>query len=225
MTGNFKSLGLALVAALAISAMVASLASADEFQSESEGITLVGAQEKHLEGGIEKNDQFTTSGGVLQCTTVSYSGSQSSKKASSLSVKPAYSGCTFAGLSAEVQTNGCEFVYTFVEATTNGEEQLKCPAGEEVTFYDGPASTRRCVIHIGAQKIGGIEGVIFANLGSGPTLEVRISVNAGKVKYAQTAGTGTGACSTVDLGENGTDRKGLRMTASVGGKHVSIFAS
>ena len=221
MTGNFKSLGLALVAALAISAMVASLASADEFQSESEGITLVGAQEKHKEGEVEKFDRFATSGGVVECTTVTYSGSQSSKKASSLSVKPAYSGCSFAGLTAEVQPNGCEFVYTFVEATTNGEEELKCPAGEELTIMAGPVATRRCVIHVSTQKVGGI---IFTNLGSGKTREVLISVNAGKVKYSQTAGTGAGACSTIDLAENGTNRKGLRMTAKVGSEHVSIFA-
>jgi hypothetical protein len=178
MIRNFKFLGLALLAVMAMGAMTSSAASADVFNAESAPVTLTvtGSQEKHLEGGVDKNDRFFTDGGVVECTAVTYKGTQAATTALTMTLAPTYSGCTFAGLTATVTTNGCTHVFSLIGATTTGEVEIKCPESKEITIDVGPESTRRCIIHVPAQKLGGIT---YTNIGATTTREVTVAVNTG----------------------------------------------
>lgn len=220
MTRHLKILGLSLAAVFALSAVSASLASADVFKSEAETTTLTGTQVKHLEGGVEKFDRFKTDGGIVECTTATYSGTQTTKEAATVAVTPHYTGCTFAGLTAEIETNGCEYVFNLVGATTNGEVKVKCPAGKDITVQVGPVGTRRCTIHVPEQTLAGI---LFSILGATTTREVGVAVAATGLKYSQTAGTGSGACATADGKENGTYNGAAKVTGASGGAHVGVF--
>ena len=220
MTRNLKFLGMALVAALAMSAVAASLASADEFKSENENTTLTGAQEKHLEGGIEKNDRFGTDGGVFECTTATYSGTQAVKSATSVKLTPSYSGCSFAGLSATIDMNSCFYRFTLGAGTT-GEADIECTiAGDEITVTVGPVATLRCITHVPPQKIGGIT---YSNIGSGTTREITATINTSTLHYSQTAGTGSGACATADGTTNGSYVGAAKVTGEIGANHVGVF--
>ena len=221
MIRNLKFLGLALVAVLAMSAMAATAASADEFQSESESTTLTATQEKHLEGGVEKNDRFTTTGGIVECSTATYKGSQTGKKVTSVEVEPTYSGCTFAGLSAVIHTNECKYKFTLTAGLTTGSVQVVCPAGKEITVTVGPSTTLRCTIHVPPQTLGGIT---YSTIGAGATREVTVAVNTGAtLHYSQTAGTGSGACATADNETTGTYIGAAVVTGEVGTTHTGIF--
>ena len=220
MIRNLKFLGMALVAALAMSAVVASLASADEFKSEAENVALTGSQEKHLEGGVEKNDRFTTDGGTVECTTADYTGTQAAKSTSSVTLTPVYSGCTFAGLSADVDMNSCDYRFTIGAATT-GEVHLECTtAGDEITVTVGPTATPRCIIHVPPQTIGGIT---YSNTGTTTTREITASINTATLHYSQTAGTGSGACATADNTTNGSYIGAAKVTGFIGSSHFGLF--
>jgi hypothetical protein len=224
MIRNLKFLGLALVAVMAMSAMIASAASAaDLFTSEKVNTTLTGSQEKHLEGGVEKFDRFTTDGGIVECTGATYKGTQAATTASTVTVTPTYSGCTFTGLAATIKTNECTYVFSLIGATTTGEVEIKCPTGKEITVEVGPESTRRCIIHVPAQKLGGIT---YTNIGAGTTREVTVAVNTGTtLKYSETAGTGSGACATADNTTTGKYIGAAKVTGenAAGTEHFGVF--
>ena len=229
MIHKLKSLGFAFFALLAIGMMAVSAASADEFQSESENTTLTGAQEKHLEGGVERNDRFTTSGGIVECSTATYKGAQAAKKVTTVSVTPTYSGCTFAGLSAVVHTNECEYVFSLNAGLTTGKVRVSCPAGKEIVVTVGPASTVRCTIDIPPQTLS---GVTYSTIGAGATEEMTVAINTGAtITYSQTSGiigekvkgTGSGACATDDGATTGSYIGAAVVTGEVGTTHTGLF--
>jgi hypothetical protein len=223
MIRNLKILGLALTAIIGMSAMTVSIASASVFSSEKESTTLTGTQEKHLEGGVNKNDRFTTDGGIVECTSVAYKGTQVATTASTMTLAPTYSGCTFTGLAATVTMNGCTYVFSIIGTTTTGEVEIKCPTGKEITIDIGPESTFRCVIHIPAQKLSGIT---YTNIGATTTREVTIAVNTGTtVKYSETAGTGSGTCMTSDNTTTGKYIGAATVTGenAAGTMHIGFF--
>jgi hypothetical protein len=223
MIRNLKFLGLALVAVMAMSAMVASAASADLFNSEKENTTLTGTQEKHLEGGVEKNDRFITAGGILECTSATYKGTQATKTSSTVTVAPTYSGCTFTGLAATVKTNECTYVFSLIGATTTGQAEIKCPTGKEITVEIGPEPTRRCIIHISAQILSGFG---FSISGAGTTRQITFTFNTGfTVKYSQTGLSGSGACATADNQTTGKYIGAATVTGenAAGTEHIGVF--
>lgn len=215
---------LGAMATLAISAMIASTASADEFHAESAPVTLTGAQEKHLEGGVERNDRFTTDGGVTECTTITYRGTQVASTATTMTLTPTYSGCAFAGLSSVIDMNECDYLFHLNAGLTTGTTDIVCPSGREITKTVGPAATLRCITHIPPQQ--GIGGVTYTNLGAGSTREITIAMNLANIHYSQTAGSGAGACATADNTTNGTYIGALKVTGETdpsGAAHIGIW--
>ncbi len=175
MIRSFKTLGLALVAVLALSAVVASAASAAPKLTpvpEEYPVTLKGKQSTTnvlaLEGGRK-----------VECTGATFAGTIKNKaeaEESKLTVEPAYSGCTATILGnvdlATVTLNGCDYKLTNTEATsgtiktegweyTGKEVHLECPAGASIEIHvftteaNDLSNTPLCTYKIGAQTPAG----------------------------------------------------------------------
>ena len=217
---NLKALGLALVAAFAMSAVVASAASAAEFRAESTPVTLTGAQ--------EGQDVFETDAGEVECTEATYHGTQSVSPAASVEVAPTYSGCSaLFGTPAEVIPNGCKYRFKITSetsaTTSHGTVDIVCPVGKEITVtVKGTfgSSTHKCTVHIPSQN--GIAGITYTSEGTKSGRYVMVDVNANTIKYSQTAGTGLGACSNASNTTNGIYIGQSKVTGEVDGGSGAI---
>ena len=207
MTRNLKVLGLALVAAFAMSAMVASAASATDYWFKSANSWTV------LTGSQVGSDQFTTNSGTVTCSTTSYTGSQSGTTATTVSLTPTYSGCQISGVSATIHTNGCFYEFhthtktagtpTPYHVTTT----IRCPTTtspshktHQIEITVGKP-TVKCTIDVPEQTIA--TGVTLTNEAGTPTdIKADISIATG-ITYSETTGTGAGACTTNDDATNG----------------------
>jgi hypothetical protein len=147
MNRKLKALGLALVVVFAMSAVVASAASAKQLHSGSTtGIThLTGTQigatnQLHLENGTP-----------VKCTTALFDATYNGTTVSELTVTPTYSGCTAAGQKAEIHMNGCTYTITTPAGSADAYTatvHLVCPAGKDVVIT---VPTAGCTVTIQAQ--------------------------------------------------------------------------
>jgi hypothetical protein len=220
MIRNLKVLGLAMVAVLAMSAMVASAASAHEFKSEAASTQLTGKQVgEHV---------FTAEGNEVKCTTATFNGTQSGTEADEVTIHPEYGKgldpegnpgkCRFSALTATVTTTGCD--YKFDSETSeagHATTQVVCAEKSNITI-----SLSGCTITIGAQTVDG--GVSFDNEGSGTTQQVKVTATATGIDYSASgfgcslAGIKTGAHS--DGTYNGTTTVTGEKPSTV--EHVGI---
>jgi hypothetical protein len=106
MIRKIKALSLALVAVFAMSALSASVASAEFFHSEVEHTTLDGTQ--------VGTDVFTVKAGTVSCGEAKYTGTTTSKTVKSITVFPTYSECTaFGFVSTKIDVPaGCGYTFT-----------------------------------------------------------------------------------------------------------------
>jgi hypothetical protein len=123
MKRNLKTFCLALVAAFAISAVLASAASAN-FTTTTDNTTLT------LSGGLQV---ITTGDGVkLECTSVSGTITGVGTAQSELTMAPSYRGCTYTegGIvrQGEIDPMGCTYVFT-----TTGQFHLECTGANVIT--------------------------------------------------------------------------------------------
>lgn len=201
---NLKTLAVSMAAVLAMSLVAASGASAGEYHSEVESTTLSGSQ--------IGTDVFTTNAGTVKCNEATYTGSQTGKTSSEVTINPTYSECTAFGFAgATVEVNMCHYVYN------GGVEHLFSPTrikaatlkivcntteGKEITVVAKLAGVTKCTVHIPPQE--GLQETTFDNEGAGSSRDIRATVNVTGIKYSQTAGTGIGACKTENNLTNGT---------------------
>jgi hypothetical protein len=137
MMRKFKTLGLAMVAVLAMSAVVASAASA---QFTANAYPTTGTATSAL-----GNDVFTVDGSSVECAG-HFEGTL--KEASTtLTVTPTYSNCkAFGFASATVAMNGCDYLFHDVGSNTAGQVSVHCPAGKNIVITAG-----NCVVDVGTQ--------------------------------------------------------------------------
>ncbi len=150
MTRNFKTLGLALVAMLAMGSVTASGAFAlrPRLTVESYPATLSG----QLSEGV---NEFRMEGGRRsQCENVKYSGTYTKAEAeseSALVATPEFINCTTTILGNVTQTtitmNGCRFgftVNTYVSETeaTGNELRIECPEGKKIESHVWQSSAK-----------------------------------------------------------------------------------
>jgi hypothetical protein len=186
MRTDLKALGLALLAAFAMSAVVASAAHATSKFTTANGdypVVLTGTQEGN---GSAANNYFeSTTGNKVHCpeAAVKYEATITEAR-TSVTVTPHYgsttnSTCisTAGGLEVTltVHLNGCHFVINALANTsatdTHGSAQLVCPSGTEITI-----TTVTCVTHIPPQTIS--SGITYTNIPAhGTTLEDYITVD------------------------------------------------
>jgi hypothetical protein len=177
MSRNIKVLGLALVAMLAMSAVVASAASATAFNFKSETVPTQLTGKQHA-----GNDVFTTDAGKVECTEATYLGEQTVSPVNNVSVVPTYTGCTAFGFAnTPIDVNGCSYKFTAITKEAGnfeGAVDIICPAGKviEVTAFG-------CTVTIGSQT--GLKKVTYTNVGAGTTREVTVDVNLTGIKYEE----------------------------------------
>jgi hypothetical protein len=214
MIRNLKVLGLAAVAALAVSAMTASAASATVtpfwFRSDA-GAT--GSTQLDAVQDTGTQDAFTFDAGETKCTEITLTGSFVGSTATTITLKPAYGGCTFHGISGVVDVNQCGFLLhtdNRTEAGTPGgkydvETEIECAnANEDITETQISAGVTKCIIHIEQQNLG--TGMVLTNAGNpaNNTEDITADINFNNIKYTQTEGTGAGKCATTTTTNNGS---------------------
>jgi hypothetical protein len=184
MNYKLKVLGLALVAAFAMSTVVASAASATawQFHSNTDNSILTGEQ--------HNVDVVSYDSGAYRCSSVTYTGTAAGTTNSTITVTPAYSGCKLAFIiNITVNPTGC--AYTFhaetIDANGNyeGSVDIECTDGSVIDVI-APG----CEITVPAQT--GLKKVTFTNLGSGHTQEVTVDVNiSNTITYIEHQKTGS----------------------------------
>jgi hypothetical protein len=153
MIRKFTSMGLALVAVLALGAVMASGAMAAEFHSEATSTTITGTQ--------TTTHKFTVGGGfgAITCKKATFSGTTSSTSTTSptQTITPTYAECSDSfGRTATVNFGSCDYVFH----ATGGTVDLVCSSGD-VTIVIETGSTVECTVTLQAQN--GINGQSYAN--------------------------------------------------------------
>jgi hypothetical protein len=175
MIRNLKTLGLALVAILALGAVAASAASAQGKLTSDGPVTLTGA-----ETGGAGNNYLEAFGVKVECPGSTYTGHKATtvaetggveknhpfipSGATKVTLTPHYKqvNCKAAGLyPVTVDMNGCDYTVNITSAvvadSVNGTVDIVCPPGKEITvtlFTPGVnhiTGTPFCTLHVKAQ--------------------------------------------------------------------------
>jgi hypothetical protein len=170
MIRSVKMLGLAVVAVLAMSAVVASAAMAENFHSESSPTVLSGSQ--------TATHEFTTSVGTVTCTTATFAGEATGTSVSEVSVHPTYEGCKLSGIniSVTITTTGCNYRFYNV-ASKSGPTDIVCETGKSITVA-GPG----CTVTVGGQT--GLNSVSYANEGAETSRTVKVTASVTGIAYS-----------------------------------------
>lgn len=187
-----RVLGLALVAILAMSALVASTASADEFTAETEKVTLTGTNEP-----AEPDVLTIPEVGLTTCKHVHYDIGTITTPTTTVTATPTYSECTSLGFPATIHHNECKYIFHVTgRGLTTGDITISCPAGKEITITAIAAGTTKCTIHIPPQtlSVAGSDPVTYTNTGAGTGQDVTAKVQYAALSGKTTKGTGLGAC-------------------------------
>jgi hypothetical protein len=153
MIHNAKVLSLAVVVAFALTAVVASAASAASFHAEKSPVTITGSR--------AAAHPIKTDPGTIDCNTVTFHGERTAITTTQQTMTATYSNCTlatiFGNIAVTVNFNGCHYLFT-----ANREVHTNCPAGANVVI-SGPG----CTVTIPPQTIE--HGVEYTNQGAGTT--------------------------------------------------------
>jgi hypothetical protein len=146
MIRNFKALGLALVAILAMSVVVASAAQAEKTEAKITSQTNVYPLQLSATSTVG-NEIFNTAGGKVECKG-SYSASVGAASAN-VTATPTYTECkAFGFVAATVTMNGCAYKFNLTTIVKADEYlahvDLVCPAGKSVVITAG---TCEVVVH------------------------------------------------------------------------------
>jgi hypothetical protein len=141
MTRNLKALGLALVAAFALSAVMASGASAKTAQFTTQAGTV------HIDGAQVETDKFFIGTKELTCTTANLKGTAEGPEQSTVTLTPTYETChaivTILGFkvtrTATVTMNGCDYVFQATKETNetpySADLTVTCHEGNEIEIH------------------------------------------------------------------------------------------
>ena len=239
MIRNLKVFGLALVAVFAMSALVASAASANKaywFNSDTGAADWTKLSGEQIKG---TPDTFVVDAGTVSCTTATYAGSTSATTTNTITLAPTYAGCTLFPLpgTAAITTNGCSYDFQADGQTTNGDGTVNgkfdtnttvvCPTTttpthvtHDITVVVTLAGVTKCTVHIEEQSLG--TGVTLTNETNGSGVkDLKAHISFSNVKYTQTAGTGEGKCATTTTTSNGVYTGG----ATIEGKNTGNTAT
>jgi hypothetical protein len=194
MIRNFKALGLAVVAVLAMSAVVASAAQAVEFKAGAYPAALTAKAESLANGGSQK---FVTTAGTVTCDTVTGTATLSGPASSILTTTITY---TDSALEAEgkkdtctgplgsqpvIEMNGCQYRFNVA-----GTVDIVCPESKTIVVNGGGL----CTVKIGSQT--GLSKVTYTTITEGGIEKVTISPAVTNIKYSHSGLCGTGSGTT-----------------------------
>lgn len=161
MVRNLKTLGVAVVAMLAMSAVVASAASANlKFHAAQTHTILTGSQTtQHV---------FQTNTGTVTCSTATFSGTQQNATATEITIAPNYDNCiAFGFVSVPVHENGCHYLFTYDKTV-----HLQCPTKPIEITAPG------CTVTVGTQTISPVD---FNN--NAAKTDVTVVATVGNIQY------------------------------------------
>ncbi len=185
MSSKFKTLGLALVASLALSAILASMAQATFSFTAPEGAV-------NLTGNQVTQKAFTTSGGEMKCNSVIFTGTTTAASSTQQLFEPHYSGCTSFGFTAHVNATGCSYLFTTPTVKLTPTEYTGAPphlvcAGGGITITPTFFGASMCTTLISAQTPTSGH-VIYKNEGAGTTRDVLMTTTTSGTHYTSTGG-------------------------------------
>jgi hypothetical protein len=175
MRRNLKSLGTAVLAVCALSAVTASAASADPiFHSEVGHTILTGSQ------GAAEASVLTTDKGELKCQIVKVKGTMAAATTTTMTLIPTYENCKMDGVTTFVTFNGCAYLFHLGLNTETFESKmdLECPEGKQLVIEAG-----FCTITIPPQAA--LQQVTFTNEGAGTTRSVIADLNVSGIHYEE----------------------------------------
>jgi hypothetical protein len=153
MIRNLKALGLALVAVFAMSAFVASAASAAQgtLTTFPEGSTVIATAEQTGEHEFVLTDHKIGEGfATTKCKKAAFTGTAGVKTgATSVNAHPVYTECIAFGQPATITTTGCDYllkVGEFAGGAAPVTTDLVCAAGSVIKIVTGT-----CEVTVGAQ--------------------------------------------------------------------------
>lgn len=202
----------ALAAALAISVLAASAASAGTFKAASYPATITGEQTTQV--------VFTGVVGTWKCGGLAMQG-ELKAESGTLNLTPVYSECSWAGIAATINMEGCTYEYVAgntvegkenkIEATMN----VRCPAGKEALL----TLTNGCTIRIGEQT--GLKNVTAENTLLSPTV-VDLQLGITGMKYKVVNGSKCPNTPSDGTYTNGTLSGVERLIGEAGGKQIAF---
>jgi hypothetical protein len=217
MTRKLRSIGLALIAAFAISAIGASAAQATQFHTKGAAYpaTVTGVnvanQVFHFHVETGKNNE-------LNCKKGNFSGTLT-KASTTLTVHPVYTACTFSGAAATVTTTNCDYVLNAGAKKSPGEYagtlDIECAAAQFISV-----TTAECEIRIAPQN--GLKELVFVNLTGSGTILTEFNISA----FAYSVTKDAAGCPLTGM-ENRVDgtttlATGVTFSAVVGGTATPI---
>ena len=166
MIRKLRSFGLVLLVLSALGSIAATSASAAGEAFHAEGEPVIGT------GTGESPHVFKIGSNEVTCKHAQFSSTTSGSTASSLTMHPEYTECTWLEEPAAIDADGCNLIFS---AGTNGNGhlpiQLSCTSGKAVTV-----TSSACILSFGSQNAEG--GARATNFGSGSTRNVTIEATA-----------------------------------------------
>jgi len=177
---------------------MAASASAAEFHSEAATTTIDGSQKTKI--------KFVTEAGTVECSGVSFSGTQSGATAKSVTVTPSYSGCTAFGFAtAHVEVTGCTMTFN-----SDTSSSLNCGATGHIiitpTFIIGSV----CTVTIGGNQSFGKGAVEYTNVGN-PKKSIRMHLKHHGLVYISSGNT---SCGSEGTHSDGTMEGSVELTGT-----------
>jgi hypothetical protein len=211
---RIKNLGLAVVTALALTAVLgAAGASATSFVTEKAPAAVTST----VAGGTPS--VFTFGDDYGYCSTAILSGASGSTHAAQLFLVPSNLKCNFGNFTGEssVKLNGCELdFHPGAKVESNGTFDIVCPAGNAITFE--PSSSKGCLVTVPAQT-----GLLarYSNAGgTGSERKVKVNIEAGGINYSQVSGS---VCGPTGSFTDGTWTGSATLQASSEGSPVGMY--
>jgi hypothetical protein len=197
MTRSLKALGLALVAIFAMSAVVASAASA------SKDVVFTNSGTTYLKQDDDIHQVISTPAGSITCEVTEFNGTIKGSENEAITIEPEYSQCDHSLVGPAPMINeGCHYVLTGnTGASGHAPIHILCQPNKHITIeLSGVFGLVNCDLTIGSQTPA--EGVRYTNQGSGNMRDVTVDITASEVRYTKDA-KGGGGCTLV--GGNGED--------------------
>ena len=217
MTRKLRTLGLVLIAALAMSATGAVAAQAAQFHTKG-GVypaTVTGAQ---ITNQVFKFHVETGKNNELVCKKAAFTGSLAAASPE-LTIHPVYEECTFSGAAATVNTGKCNYVFhagaKIVLDEYAGTLDIECEPNQFINVV-----TTTCEIHITPQN--GLKEIVLVD--STAAGNILTEFNIGAFAYSITRDEGTCPLTKVENRIDGSTTKGTgaKFSATVGGVATPI---
>jgi len=214
MLRNLKTLGLTVVAAMALGSVATSTASAaPQFHFESEHTIITGTQTEAVALAFDT--------GQLKCGVVNFAGTSQVLTTTTITLNPTFDNCKLIHgaeeTAATVTLNGCSFLFHLGANT----EHLTGTMGIECPDFPIEIHAPECTITVPQQ--GNLGTVTFTNEGAETTRSVVLDLGLGGLDYVE---HGAGCASETETTNNGTLTGKITITGeNTMGAHRGIWVA